>query len=83
MKRPMIFISGLSEPQLEHLKSLTEYGSLKNFSKCTQVYTYTDGSLGVAYASTVDKIEEIQCKTYDEFLTRWNEYKLWLLLQTQ
>ena len=77
----MIFIKGLSESQIEHLKSLTEYGSLKNFSRCTQVYTYTDGALEIAYASTVNKIEEIQCKTYDEFLTKWEQYRLWMILQ--
>ena len=80
MKRPMIFIKGLNKPQLEHLKSLTEYGSLKNFSKCTQVYTYTDGILEIAYASAVNREEEVICTSYEEFLTKWEQYKLWILL---
>ena len=81
MKRPMIFIKGLSQQQIEHLKSLTGYGSLKNFSKCTQVYTYTGGTLAIAYASVVNREEEVICTSYEEFLTKWEQYKLWMVLQ--
>ena len=80
MKRPMIFISGLTQPEIENLKALSEYSSLKSFSKCTQVYTYSDGTLEIAYASIIDKKEETQCTTYEEFLTKWEQYKLWLIL---
>ena len=85
MKRPMIFISGLNQQQIEHLKSLSDYKYIENFSKIskdTQVYTYSDGTLEIADNSVVVPKEEIVCTTYDEFLTRWSEYKLWLLLET-
>ena len=80
MKRPMIFISDLNQPEIENLKALSEYSSLKNFSKCNQVYTRSNGSLGIVYASIIDKKEEVLCKTYEEFLTKWEQYKLWLIL---
>ena len=85
MKRPMLFISSLSQSQIEHLKSLSVYKYIENFSKIskdTQVYTYSDGTLELADNPTVDPEEEIVCTTYDEFLTCWSEYKLWLLLET-
>ena len=83
MKRPLIFLKALSQPQLEHLGSLSGYNDLKEFSQYTQLYTRTNGSLEVAYSSTVHKVEEIKCNNYQEFLTKWEQYKLWLLLQTQ
>ena len=85
MKRPMIFIRGLNQSQIDYLKTLTEYKYIKNYpkiSKNTQVYTYSDGTLGVVNNSNLDPEEEIVCTTYDEFLTCWGEYKLWLLLET-
>ena len=86
MKRPMIFINGLSESQIEHLKSLSDYKYVNLFSRVstnTQVYTYSDGTLEIADNSVVDRYEEVVCITYEEFLTKWEQYKLWLLLQTQ
>ena len=85
MKRPMLFISSLSQSQIEHLKSLLGYKHSKVFSKIskeTQVFTYSDGTLEVADTPNVYPEEEIVCTTYDEFLTCWSEYKLWLLLET-
>lgn len=85
MKRPMIFISGLNQQQIEHLKSLSNYRYANLFSRIsiyTQVYTYNDGTLEIADNNVVDKYHEIVCTTYDEFLTCWREYKLWLLLET-
>ena len=85
MKRPMLFISSLSQSQIEHLKSLLGYEHSKVFSKIskeTQIVTYSDGTLGVVTSSNVYPEEEIVCTTYDEFLTCWSEYKLWLLLET-
>ena len=85
MKRPMLFISSLSQSQIEHLKSLLGYKHPKVFSKIskeTQVFTYSDGTLEFADTPNVNPKEEIVCTTYDEFLTCWSEYKLWLLLET-
>lgn len=83
MKRPLIFLEALSQSQLENLESLSGYDNLKEFSQYTQLYTRTDGSLGVAYSSAVDEVEEIECTTYENFLTMWEQYKLWVLLQTE
>ena len=85
MKRPMLFISSLSQSQIEHLKSLLGYKHSKVFSKIskeTQVFTYSNGDLEVITSSSAYPEEEIICTTYDEFLTCWGEYKLWLLLET-
>lgn len=83
MKRPMIFISGLNQQQIEHLKSLSDYKYVNLFSRVsinTQVYTYSDGTLEIADNSVVDRYQEVVCTTYEEFLTMWEQYKLWLLL---
>ena len=85
MKRPMLFISSLSQSQIEHLKTLSDYQHIENSSKISkeaQVYTCSDGTLELADNPTVDPEEEIVCTAYDEFLTCWGEYKLWLLLET-
>ena len=85
MKRPMLFISSLSQSQIGHLKSLLGYKHSKVFSKIskeTQVFTYSDGTLDFSDSPNVYPEEEIVCTTYDEFLTCWSEYKLWLLLET-
>ena len=82
MKRPLILLKALSQPQLEHLGSLSRYANLKEFSQYTQLYTRTDGSLGVVYSSAVHKVEEIKCNNYQEFITKWEQYKLWLTLQS-
>ena len=85
MKRPMIFINGLNQSQIDYLKTLSEYQYIENFSKIskyTQVYTCSDATLEVVNNPSVEPKEEILCTTYDEFLTCWSEYKLWLLLET-
>ena len=85
MKRPMIFIRDLNQSQIDYLKTLSEYQHIENFSKIskdTQIYTHSDGTLEVVNSPNVDPEEEIVCTTYDEFLTCWSEYKLWLLLET-
>ena len=85
MKRPMIFIRDLNQSQIDYLKTLSEYQYIENFSKNSkyiQVYTCNDATLEVVNNPSVDPKEEIVCTTYDEFLTCWSEYKLWLLLET-
>ena len=81
----MLFISSLSQSQIEHLKSLLSYAHSKapsKISKAIQVFTFSDGTLGITSTPNVYPEEEIVCTTYDEFLTCWSEYKLWLLLET-
>ena len=85
MKRPMIFISGLSQQEIEHFKSLSDYKYVNHFSRVsinTQVYTYRDGTLEVVNNSSVDIDEEYLCTTYEEFLSKWEQFKLWVMLQT-
>lgn len=82
MKQPLIFLEFLSQSQLEYLASLSGYVNLEEFSQHSQLYTRTNGSLGVAYSHVVDEAEEIKCNNYQEFLTKWEQYKLWLTLQS-
>lgn len=86
MKRPMIFISGLNQQQIEHLKSLSDYKYVNIFSRVsinTQVYTYSDGTLEIADNPVSDKYQEVICTSYEEFLTKWEQYRLWVMLQTE
>ena len=81
----MLFISSLSQSQIGYLKSLSEYEYVNLFSRVsinTQVYTYSDGTLEIADNPYVCPEEEIVCANYNEFLTCWSEYNLWLLLET-
>lgn len=83
MKRPMIFIKGLNQSQLEHLKTLSNYKYIKNFLKITnntQVYTRSDGTLKIVNNPGIDKDEEDVCSTYEEFLSKWEQFKLWVML---
>lgn len=80
----MIFIRGLSQLQIEHLKSLSEYQDIKLFSKIyknTQVYTCSDGTLEIADNPVSDKYQEVICTSYDDFIAKWEQYKLWMILQ--
>ena len=83
MKRPMIFINGLNQSQIDYLKSLSEYQHIENSSKIskdTQIYTYSDGTLDVVNSPRVDPKEEIVCTTYDEFINLYQCLKLEQLL---
>ena len=83
MKRPMIFIHGLSQSEIEKLKNLSEYSNSRYFLKIsenTQVYTHSDGSLEIVNNPAVDVKEEILCNTYDEFMTHYSQHKLLKLI---
>ena len=83
MKRPMIFIKGLSQSQLQHLETLSDYKHGRLFSQITsntQVYTFSDGTLEIADNPVIDRYEEVVCTSYEDFLTKWEQYKLWILL---
>lgn len=83
MKRPMIFIGGLTQKELNQLAELSDFDTLDILSEITQytqVYTYTDGTLQIADTPSISRQHECECKSYDEFVTKWGQYKLWLLL---
>ena len=83
MKRPLIFISGLTQKELNQLMELSDFDNLNallEISQYTQVYTYTDGTLQITDAPFISRQHECECKSYDEFITKWEQYKLWLLI---
>lgn len=53
---------------------------MKEISQYTQVYTYTDGTLQIADTPSISRQHECECKSYDEFITKWEQYKLWVML---
>ena len=85
IKRPLIFLKDLPEHELTNLISLINFYGIYGHTlpQDLQIFTHKSGSLDTADDLTVDEIDEVVCFTYDDFLTRWSEYKLWLLLQTQ
>lgn len=85
VKRPVIFVNKLTQVEFNNLAKLSNSFTTRNVSELTktvQLYTDIYGSLDIAYTLSVNSNEEILCFNYADFLTHWNEYKLWLLLQT-
>ena len=83
MKRPMIFIKGLTQKELNQLMELSDFDNLNDLpeiTQYTQVYTYTDGTLQIADTPSISRHHECECKSYDEFITKWEQYKLWVML---
>lgn len=85
VRRPVIFVKKLTQEEFNNLAKLSDSFAARNVSELTktvQLYTDIYGSLDIADTLSVNSDEEILCFTYDDFLTHWSEYKLWLLLQT-
>ena len=85
MKRPVIFVKKLTQEEFNNLAKLSDSFAARHVSQLTssvQLYTDLYGSLEIADTLSVNSDEEILCFTYDDFLTHWSEYKLWLLLET-
>ena len=84
MKRPVILFKDLSQ---EDIKSLCNYSEeFKSrykglYNNPTQIFVYKSGRLGFINYDTVYVEFEVICTTYQEFLTKWGEYRLWLILQ--
>ena len=82
IKRPLIFLRDLPEHELNSLNTLIEFYTIYGefLPQDLQIFTHKSGYLDTADDITVDRLEEIVCTSYDEFLTYWNQYKLWALL---
>lgn len=82
-KRPVIFVRNLFQEELNDLgnrsSSLT-VRDLSEYSKNIQIFTSKDGALNLANTVAVNSDKEILCFNYDDFLARWEQYKLWILL---
>ncbi len=86
MKRPVIFIKNLSQEDIadlcrysENFKSWYE----DDYHNSAQIYIYKSGRLGVANSISVYETVEVICTTYQEFITKWEQYRLWVMLQTE
>lgn len=82
IKRPLIFLRDLPGHELISLNNLIGFYKIygKTLPQDLQIFTHKSGHLDTADDITVDRLEEIVCTSYDEFLTCWNQYKLWALL---
>ena len=86
IKRPVIFVKNLNESQLiqlakkagkhEHVFAYTGLHTM-----LTQIFTYTNGDLGIAESPVINEEYEVLCTSYDEFVSSWEQYKLWTILQ--
>ena len=85
MKRPVIFLKNLSQEDIADLCRHSENFKSRykdDYHNSTQIYIYKSGRLGVAKFISVYETFEVVCTTYQEFITKWGEYRLWLMLQT-
>ena len=85
IKKPVIFVNTLSENELKKLakkagKHEQVFSFISSHTPSSQIFTYANGDLGIADSPVVNKFE-ILCTNYDEFISRWGQYKLWLILQ--
>ena len=82
IKRPLIFLRDLPGHELISLNNLIGFYKIYGgtLPQDLQIFTHKSGHLDTADDTTVDDNEEIVCTTYDEFLSHWNHYKLWVLL---
>ena len=84
IKRPVLFVCHLNKKQLLSLIKhsddfINSYAG--EYPTDMQVFVQTDGTVKLLFSYTVDRDEEILCTTYDEFLTKWEQYRLWMILQ--
>ena len=84
IKRPVIFVSHLSKQQLLKLAK-NSYDSVNKYAgeypTDMQVFILRDGTVNVIFSYTVDREEEVLCTDYDDFIAKWEQYKLWMILQ--
>ena len=83
LKRPVIFVCHLNKKQLFSLiKNSDDFinSYAGEYPTDMQVFVQTDGTAKLLFSYTVDRDEEILCTTYDDFITRWEQYRLSHLL---
>lgn len=85
IKRPLIFLRNLPDHELISLNGLIGFYKIygNTLPQDLQIFTHKSGKLDTADDLTVDETEEVICTTYQEFITKWGEYRLWIMLQTE
>ena len=84
IKRPVIFVCHLNKKQLLSLiKHSDDFINLYagEYPTDMQVFVQTDGTVKLLFSYVVDREEEVLCTNYDDFIAKWGQYKLWLILQ--
>ena len=92
IKRPVIFVRNLNESQLiqlakkagkhEHVFTYTGLRTITGLrTMLTQIFAHTNGDLGIAESPVINEEYEVLCTSYDEFVSSWEQYKLWTILQ--
>ena len=82
IKRPVIFARNLTHEEVIKLVKYLEKlysNSTVNYPPNFQIYANKEGELRTAISSNVYS-EEIECNSYDEFMTHWEQYRLSQLL---
>lgn len=83
IKRPVIFVKNLSHEEAVTLFDVLINSDLIDLSEIidtTQIFTLHDAKLDIVHSTNVFEDEEILCTTYDDFITRWEQYRLSQLL---
>ena len=83
LKRPVIFVCHMNKKQLFSLiKNSDDFinSYAGEYPTDMQVFVQTDGTVNLLFSYTVDREEEVLCTSYDDFISKWEKYKLWLLL---
>lgn len=83
LKRPVIFVCHLNKKQLLSLiKRSDDFINLYagEYPTDMQVFVQTDGTVNLLFSYTVDREEEVLCSSYDDFISKWEKYKLWAML---
>lgn len=84
IKRPVIFVCHLNKKQLFSLiKNSDDFinSYAGEYPTDMQVFVQTDGTVKLLFSYTVDREEEVICTNYDDFIAKWEQYKLWMILQ--
>ena len=83
LKRPVIFVCHMNKKQLFSLiKNSDDFinSYAGEYPTDMQVFVQTDGTVNLLFSYTVDREEEVLCTNYDDFIAKWEQYKLWKLL---
>ena len=83
LKRPVIFVCHLNKKQLLSLiKHSDDFINLYagEYPTDMQVFVQTDGTVNLLFSYTVDREEEVLCSSYDDFISKWDQYRLSILL---
>ena len=83
LKRPVIFVCHLNKKQLLSLiKHSDDFINLYagEYPTDMQVFVQTDGTVNLLFSYTVDREEEVLCSSYDDFISKWDQYRLSQLL---